>query len=155
MKKIMIIALSFLAATAYGKGKADMSMKMNKMPEAVFIESKDMKWTAAEGLPGLQTSVIQGDATKGPHHAYMKFTAGFTAPLHHHTADHYATVLAGTFILTADGVEHRLPPGSYFSFKNKKMHSTACAAGAECLIFSDVRGKWDVVPEKQNTIGSK
>lgn len=155
MKKIMIVALSLLAATAYGKGKADTSMKMHKAEDAVLIEAKDMKWTAAEGFPGLYTSVIQGDAMKGPHHSYMKFDAGFTAPMHHHTADHYATVLAGTFILTVDGVEHRLPVGSYFSFKNKKIHSTSCATGAECLIFSDVRGKWDVIPEKQNTIGSK
>lgn len=152
MKNIMIIALSLLAATAYGKGKA--GMKFSKAPEAVLIEAKDMKWTDVEGFKGVHTSVIEGDSTKGPHHAYMKFDSGFAAPLHHHTSDHYATVITGTVILNVDGVEHRLPPGSFFSFKNKKMHSTTCAQGSECLLFTDVRGKWDVVPEKQSTIGS-
>lgn len=154
MKKIMIIALSLLAATAYGKGKADMKMK-SKGAEAVIIEAKDMKWTAVEGFQGVQTSVIEGDATKGSHHAYMKFDSGFSAPLHHHSSDHFVTVITGTVILNVDGMERRLPPGSFFSFKNKKMHTTACAPGTECLLFTDVRGKWDVVPEKTNTIGSK
>lgn len=152
MKNIVIIALSLLAATAFGKGKAD--MKTSKASDAIFIEAKDMKWTAVEGFQGVQTAVVEGDATKGAHHAYMKFDSGFAAPLHHHTSDHYVTVITGTVLLNVDGVEHRLPAGSYFAFKNKKQHITTCVQGAECLLFTDVRGKWDVVPEKQETIGS-
>lgn len=155
MKNIIIIALSLLAATAYGKGKADMKMKASKAPNAVIIEAKDIKWTSAEGFQGVNTAVIEGDATKGSHHAYMKFDSGFSAPLHHHSSDHFVSVITGTVILTVDGVERRLPAGSYFAFTNKKPHITSCAPGAECLLFTDVRGKWDVVPEKTNTIGSK
>jgi hypothetical protein len=46
----------------------------------------------------------------------------------------------------ADGKEVSLPPGSYFSFVEKKKHTTRCDAGADCVIFMDARGKWDVVP---------
>ena len=155
MKKTMIVALSLLAATAYGKGKTDTSAKMNKASDAVIIEAKDMKWTETEGLKGVQSSVIEGDSAKGPHHAFMKLSSGFTAPVHHHTADHFVSVITGTVILTVDGIEHRLPAGSYFSLRNKKAHATACAEGSECLLFNDARGKWDTVPEQQNTIGSK
>lgn len=95
-----------------------------------------------------RTATVEGDASKGAHHAFMKFDAGFAAPLHHHSADHYVTVISGTLVLNTDGVDHQLPAGSYFSFKNKGTHTTNCAAGAECVIFSDVRGKWDVVPAK-------
>jgi quercetin dioxygenase-like cupin family protein len=69
--------------------------------------------------------------------------------LHHHSSDHFATVVTGTLILTVDGQEQLLPAGSFFSFKNKKVHATACSPGAECILFTDVRGKWDVVPEKK------
>jgi quercetin dioxygenase-like cupin family protein len=92
-------------------------------------------------------AVVEGDAAKGAHHAFMKFKPGFSVPVHYHTANHFMTVLAGTMVFHVDGVEHKLPAGSYFSIKNKGLHDTACAEGAECVIFGDVRGKWDVVPE--------
>ena len=63
--------------------------------------------------------------------------------------DKTKSVVSGTTILTVDGKEHRLSPGSYFSFENKQKHSTSCAEGAECILFTDVRGQWDVVPEKK------
>ena len=72
----------------------------------------------------------------------------FAAPLHHHTADHYVTVVSGTLILIVDGKENKLPAGSYFSFTGKAKHETKCDAGAECVLFVDARGKWDVVPEE-------
>ena len=50
-------------------------------------------------------------------------------------------------VFTVDGKEQRLSPGSYFAFTGKQVHVTKCEAGADCVIFNDVRGKWDVVPE--------
>ena len=72
---------------------------------------------------------------------------GFTAGEHHHTADHSGTVVTGTLILTVDGKETRLPPGSYFAINGKRPHATKCDAAAECILAMDARGKWDVVPE--------
>ena len=131
-----------LSASAYAAQKAQGS-------NAVFIESKDIHWNDVLGFAGVQTSVVEGDAAKGPHHVFMKFKGGFSTPLHHHTANHFMTVLAGTLVLTVDGQEHRLPAGSYFSFKNKGLHTTSCVAGNDCVLFGDVRGKWDVIPEKK------
>jgi quercetin dioxygenase-like cupin family protein len=120
----------------------------SKPSNASLIEAKDLKWADVAGFPGVQTAVVEGDAAKGSHHAFMKFAPGFAAPLHHHTANHFVTVVSGTLVLNVDGQEHRLPPGSYFAFKNKAKHTTSCAEGAECVLFVDVRGKWDVMPEK-------
>ena len=140
MKRILITVLfSILSVTAFAATKSN----------AVFLEAKDIKWVPVADFPGVYTSTIDGDSAKGPHHSFMKFDAGFAAPLHHHTSDHSVTVVAGTLILTVDGVEHRLPQGSFFSFKKKQPHMTSCAPGAECILFTDVRGKWDVVPEKK------
>jgi quercetin dioxygenase-like cupin family protein len=154
MRTILIVALSILGVTtsAFAKGQA---ATKSKASDAVIIEAKDIKWSPVEGFAGVQSSTIEGDAAKGAHHSFMKFDAGFAAPLHTHTADHYVTVVAGTVILNVDGIEHRLPVGSYFAFKNKKAHTTTCMAGAECILFTDVRGKWDVTPVKESTISSK
>lgn len=115
---------------------------------AVFMARPDIKFTDVAGFKGLQMAAVEGDPEKGPSHMMLKFDPGFTAPLHHHSADHYVTVVSGTMVLTVDGQEHRLPAGSFFQFKNKAAHLTKCDTGAECVISLDVRGKWDVVPEK-------
>jgi quercetin dioxygenase-like cupin family protein len=117
----------------------------SKAGDAVFVDTKNIKWTEVPGFKGISTFTADGDAAKGPHHTFMKFSAGFSAPVHHHTADHFVSVISGTLVLTVDGQEHRLPAGSYFAFKNKHAHATACAADSDCVIFLDVRGKWDVV----------
>ncbi|MDZ4662024.1 MAG: cupin domain-containing protein [Pseudomonadota bacterium] len=143
MKQITTIAilLGILSVPAFAATK--------NPTNAVFINAKDIKWSEVPGFAGVQTSTIEGNSEKGAHHAYMKFAPGFSAPLHHHSSDHFVTVVAGTLILTIDGQEQRLTAGSYFSFKNKQPHATTCAAGAECILFTDVRGKWDVVLEKK------
>ena len=125
-----------------------------KASDVVIMMPSEMKWSAVEGFQGIVTSVVEGDAMKGNHHSFMKFDSKFAAPLHMHSADHYVSVIQGTFLLTVDGVEHRLPAGSFFGFKNKKAHTSGCAEGSQCLIFADVRGKWDVVPQKPSTISS-
>ena len=77
------------------------------------------------------------------------------APVHHHTANHSVTVVAGTLVLTVDGKDQKLPPGSFFTFTNKAQHATACEKGADCILSMDVRGKWDVVPEADKTTAKK
>ena len=156
MKKIIIAILSLFTVTTFAKDMAKtMPMPMKgKATNAVIMMPSDIKWTAVPEFPGVHIANVEGDDMKGNHHSFMKFDAGFAAPLHTHTANHFVTVLTGTMVLSVDGVEHRLPPGSYFSFTNKKAHTSACAPGAECLIFADVRGKWDVIPQKPSTISS-
>ena len=65
------------------------------------------------------------------------------------------TVVSGTLVLAVDGKETRLPPGSYFAFTGKKQHLTKCEAGADCVLFADARGKWDVVPDEGKPAAKK
>ena len=76
----------------------------------------------------------------------LKFVSGFAAPVHHHSSDHYGSVLSGNVVLVVDGKENKLPAGSYFAFTGKQKHATRCEAGSDCVIAIDARGKWDVVP---------
>ncbi|AZZ36378.1 hypothetical protein CIK05_06090 [Bdellovibrio sp. qaytius] len=141
MKHISMITL-FISLFSIG---AFAKMNMG----STFIEAKDLKWTAVAEFPGIQMAVVDGDSQKGSHHAMHKFDAGLTVPMHHHSAETYGTIIAGTIIITMDGIEHRLTPGSFFTYKRNQPHTTACAAGAECIMSLDVRGKWDVIPEKK------
>ena len=149
MKKAIVVAfaLVIVAGLSTIASRAGAAEKGKKGGSAVLIPADDVKWIDAPQFPGVKMAVVQGDANKGSHHAFVKLPAGFSAPLHHHTADHYATVLSGTVVFTVDGQDHRLPAGSYFSFTGKKIHVTKCEVGSDCVISNDVRGKWDVVPE--------
>ena len=113
---------------------------------AVYIPASNVRWSDVPGNPGVQIAPLQGDPGKGPSHFLLKFAGGFSAPLHHHTANHYGTVIAGTLVLAADGKEHKLGTGSYFSFTGRKKHATRCEAGADCVLAMDARGRWDVQP---------
>jgi quercetin dioxygenase-like cupin family protein len=114
---------------------------------SVTTAAADLKWNDVASFPGLKMAVVSGDPAKGAAHFFMKFPAGFAAPLHHHSANHYVTVVSGTMVMNIDGNDVKLPAGSYFSFTGMKQHMTKCDAGAECVLFLDARGKWDVVPE--------
>lgn len=72
--------------------------------------------------------------------------AGFKAPLHFHSADHYATTVSGNLVLKVDGREQQLAPGSYFSFTGKAPHAARCDGSQACVMFIDARVAWDIVP---------
>jgi quercetin dioxygenase-like cupin family protein len=118
-------------------------------PSATLTPTSALKWSDIPGFPGLQMAVTEGDPTKGASHFFLKFTKGFAAPVHHHHADHYVTVVSGTLILGVDGKDTRLPPGSYFALLGEKPHTTRCDAAADCVLQIDARAAWDVVPEKK------
>lgn len=129
----LVLGLSFGAMAADG-GKSVVKAKA------------ELKWADA-GIPGVSTCAVQGDMAKGPSHFYLKYKAGFVSPVHHHSADHYVTTVAGNLVLIVDGKEHRLAPGSYFDFTGKAAHATRCEGDEDCVMFIDARSPWDVVPE--------
>ncbi|HJQ99395.1 MAG TPA: cupin domain-containing protein [Candidatus Polarisedimenticolaceae bacterium] len=115
--------------------------------KAVVVPTQDVKWTPG-AIPQVSMAVVDGDPAKGASHFFLKYAAGFVTPSHHHSADHYVTLLGGNLTLTADGKETKLTPGSYFAFTGKAAHVGKCEGSEDCVMFVDSRGAWDVVPEK-------
>ena len=115
--------------------------------EAVITPRADVRWKAGT-IPGVSTAAVDGDMAKGASHFYLKYAAGFSAPLHHHSPDHYVTTVSGNLVLVVDGQEHRLAPGSYFALSDRKPHAARCEGSEDCVMFVDARGPWDVVPER-------
>jgi quercetin dioxygenase-like cupin family protein len=145
-KTIAIAGLAAVALLLPAVIRADEPSK-KAGPMAVFATPSDLKWTDVPGATGVKMAVVTGNPAKGPGHFFIKFPAGFSAPEHHHTANHYVAVMQGTMVLGVDGKEHSLPTGSFFSFTGGKKHTTKCAEGGDCVVYIDSRGTWDVVPE--------
>ena len=139
--KTMVWSAAFAAVSMIGVATAK--------PTVTMTPAADLKWADVPGVTGVHIAVGDGDPSKGASHFFLKFDKGFAAPEHHHSADHYGTVVAGTLILTVDGKDTKLPPGSFFSFTGKKPHATKCDTTGDCVLEIDTRGKWDVVPAKK------
>ena len=145
--KTHILAVSMLTLAFAASAPPALAKDGKKAGTAVLLPADDLKWTEVPDFPGVQMAVLDGDPATGAGHFLIKLKDGFVAPLHHHSSDHFATVLSGTLSFTVDGKETLLPAGSFFVFKGKKEHITKCVPGADCVLSVDVRGKWDVVPE--------
>ena len=144
----MMKTMSWLAVGAVLCAGIALAAEKSKINNAVFAPAGEQKFADLPGFTGVQMSVVEGDPAKGPSHFYLKYAGGFASPAHHHSPDHHVTVVSGTLVLVVDGQEHKLPAGSYFAFTGKEKHTTRCEAGADCVIFLDARGKWDVVPDE-------
>ena len=136
----LTLALAVAAQPAFSKGAKDVG-------SFALLPAGEILWSDVPGFAGVKMAALDGDPGMGAAHFLIKLQDGFAAPLHHHSADHFGTVLSGTLVLTVDGKETKLPAGSFFLFKGQKVHITKCEPGADCVLSIDSRGKWDVIPE--------
>lgn len=142
----VLLALSFSTAS-YGEAQKGKAPAKSTGGKAVLWAAEDLKWVdPPNSPPGVKMAVLWGDPAKGPNGTFQKLPAGFSAPLHYHSSGHKGVVISGTLALTPEGAsEKKLGPGSYFTFTGKKKHITRCEPGADCVLFIDAGGPWDVV----------
>src|SRR5262245_13264127 len=138
--RFALVIGAVLVAAALSSAVAGDAAKSAVTPAA------DVKWTPA-GVPMVSIAAVEGDMQKGASHFFLKYDAGLVTPLHHHTADHYVTVVSGTLALTVDGKETTLGPGSFFALVNKAPHIARVIGDAPAIMLIDARAPWDVVPE--------
>jgi anti-sigma factor ChrR (cupin superfamily) len=146
MRRILTVVV-FIAIAWVGIQMVQAQAGGNK--GAIYRSASELKWVEAPGVKGVQQAVVWGDAAKGPHGSFAKFAAGAETPLHTHAAAGRTVVISGTIISTPDGEKPvELGPGSYFSLPAGMKHTTACKAGADCIIFSNWLGAFDLTPAK-------
>ena len=149
-KSIVGLAVSSLLAAALQAQDAGQS-KVNMVMTAEtpsFTQSSDMKWADLDpkGAPGIKIADVWGDHTKSGYGAFLKFPAGFLAPLHTHTDAIKIVVISGTYTQAPEGkAEMRMGPGSYvFQPGGSYKHTTGCDKASECLIFIESTGPFDL-----------
>lgn len=135
LKRVLVISIS-AALLAGAPALAD----------ATVVTKAEMKWKDMGN--GVAAATVSGDMEKGASRFFLKYPAGFVSPKHHHDADHYVTVVSGTLVLTVDGKEHRLGPGSYFAQTHKAAHVAKVEGKEEAVMFIQADGPWNVVLEK-------
>ena len=153
-RSVLAFAVSFVFATAVlaqasGEAKGKSAPKMGAATPTVMAAG-DLKWSDLDptGAPGVKIADLWGDHTKGGFGAFIKFPAGFAAPLHTHTNTFKIVVISGTFLQAPEGKsEFRLGPGSYLVQPGGSYrHTTACDKASECEFFVEGTGKFDLKP---------
>jgi anti-sigma factor ChrR (cupin superfamily) len=139
--------ISLVAAAALYAAQVEKAAKSAPAKRAVLRTASEMKWVKIPDAKGVQEAVAWGNAQKGPHGSFAKFEAGTQVPLHTHTAASRSVVITGTMLEGLEGQQPKeLGPGSYFFIPGEVKHTTACKAGAECIIYTDWSGAFDLKP---------
>jgi beta-alanine degradation protein BauB len=144
----LILAVPFLVRLS-GQAPASQPARASSN-QPTFLPAADVKWTDLDpkGFPGVKIADLWGNHTKGPFGAFLKLPAGFLAPLHTHTHTMKVVFLSGTYIQEPEGKPAvRLGPGSYMLQPGGKYrHTTSCDKAAECVLFVEGSGLFDLHP---------
>lgn len=100
-----------------------------------------------DGIHGeVQAAAAYGDSSRGAHGTFLRLPPQFASPLHTHSADYWAVVVAGVVVNGKPGSEEvPLPVGSYFFQKGGEPHITRCISPNECLVFLSQEAKYDFI----------
>lgn len=113
---------------------------------AVVTKKAELAWKDMGN--GVAAATVSGDMQKGASRFFLKYPPGLVTPSHHHSADHYVTVVSGQLTLTVDGKPHKLGPGDYFALTRKMSHVARVEGKEEAVFFIQADAPWDVVMEK-------
>ena len=146
------IALVFLSLAGLARAQCagvSRARAAARSESPVFLPPSDVKWLDLDPTraPGIRIADLWGDHTKGAYGAFLKFPAGFMAPLHTHTHDIRAVILSGTYLQTPEGKPQvRLGPGSYMLQPGGNYrHVSGCDAASDCVLFIESEGPFDLL----------
>ena len=114
------------------------------MAGMVTMNTADMKWVPAEGLPpGAMMAVLHEDPTTKSVTFLVKVAKDYHVPKHWHTPNELCTTVKGTFTTEVDGKKHDLAQGGTMYLPSKTAHEAWLKANSMLLCQGD--GPFDVV----------
>ena len=142
-----VAGLSVFSLAVLLGAQAEKAAKPAAAKKAALRAASEMKWVDIPDAKGAQQAVTWGNPQKGAHGSFAKFAGGTELPMHTHTAGSRSVVIAGTMLEGLEGQQPKeLGPGSYFYIPGELKHTTACKAGADCIIYTDWQGAFDMKP---------
>jgi quercetin dioxygenase-like cupin family protein len=149
-RSVVGIALSsLLAAGAFAQQAVEEKPKAagKAAPYREVTWSSDlMQWKdISENVPGVKVVDLWGDRLHGAFSSLIKLPAGYSLPLHVHTADLRIVVVSGALVHRSEGKpEIRLPSGSYLVEPAGLRHATTCDPATDCVVFVEGDRKFDM-----------
>jgi hypothetical protein len=151
------IAAAAVGGLLVGGLSAGVLADANKANGTYALSTPDaMKWGPVDPSQpkGAQVSIISGDPKTGPVAFELKLPKG-AAPIHWHSSDYYATIVAGStkhWLASEDGTKAKANPVGTAWYQpggsDKTAHGDECVADS-CTIFIFMPGKLDLIPVKK------
>ena len=144
MKKSLLtvgVATALMMAWSIGRvqGQQDQKVVFVSADQANFQESP---------TKGVSMAAIWGDAGKGAHATFTRFTPGFDAGLHTHTNDISIVVVKGAYLYKDDAGSKRVGPGSFLRVPGGKKHWSGGDPKEGALFYEESSGMFDSIPAK-------
>ena len=136
-------ALALLTASTVLAGKGKYALVPYDQVQFVPLDPKNPD--------GPQIGVVSGNPQKGPSSFYIKLKPG-TMPMHSHSADYTAVSVKGQtkhWVEGTDAEAASLAVGSYWFQPGRQVHGDACIGPGECVLFIQMKGKFDFKPAPQ------
>lgn len=116
----------------------------DKAKKIVRWSTADLQWSPVPGAPVMESKAWS--AANGSNCGFNKFPKGSKVPLHSHTADLSAIVVAGQFGSMEEGAPVKLSgSGTYQFIPGGLKHTTECGPEADCVVFRCQPGAFDLV----------
>ena len=153
MKKtiVAIVALMASAGGGYVAGMQSAPGLSTLNPKALkYLLPQDIKWVPAEGLAGVETSVLAGDPAKpGLYVVLNRFHPGSFSRPHYHPNDRHVMVISGTWWV-GTGAKYDperttvpLKPGTFVTHARREVHYDGARTGSDeavVMIFGEGPG---------------
>ena len=146
----VVVAFALPSSVFAQASSASKARAQKDAARLVVMPASDLKWTDLDptGAPGVKVATLWGNFAKGAFGAFFRLPAGFAVPLHTHTNDLKVVIVSGTYIQAPEGKpEFRIGAGSYFMQPGGNYrHTTSCGTDADCVLFVEGKGKFDLKP---------
>jgi len=110
----------------------------------VRSSTADLQWSPVPGAPVMES--MAWSAANGSNCGFNKFPKRTKLPLHSHTADLSAIIVAGQFGSMEEGAPVKLSgPGTYSFIPGGLKHTTECGPEADCVVYRCQPGAFDLV----------
>jgi len=118
----------------------------------VMVSFTDLKWTEVPERKSMQFAVLSGDPKTGPYTQIRKVNAGTDNELHSHSSEIKNVVITGIWYTGPDaGSVKDFGPGSVIVMPSDWVHVSGCRAGADCVLYQEGKGKFDLKPAAGQT----
>lgn len=115
-----------------------------KAKKIVRWSTAELQWSPVPGGPAMESKAWS--AANGSNCGFNKFPKGIKLPLHSHTADLSAVIVAGQFGSMEEGTPVKLSgAGTYTFIPAGLKHTTECGPEADCVVYRCQPGPFDLV----------
>lgn len=148
LQRVTIVSGVMVAFLVAGWLTISSEVAAQPVKAAVMAPAQGLKWAKNEN--GVSFAYVWRSASGGPHGDLVTFPAGFSSPVHIHTADYHGVVITGTLMNPMGDAETgpELGPGSYYFVPGGQKHVTKCVSKTDCIFYIHQDAAFDFIPVK-------